>query len=72
MPIGILLSASSSTADTVGVTVGARYLLGPVLASLTANWLYVSNSTDSNTRVRVLKKDGHAGVLLCVYEPLLL
>ena len=35
------LGASSSTADTVGVTVGARYLLGPVLASLTANWMYV-------------------------------
>ena len=31
--------------------------------------MYVSNSTDSNTRVRVLKKDGHAGVFLCVYEP---
>jgi hypothetical protein len=39
------LGASSSTADTVGVTVGARYLLGPVLASLTYNWLFFSNST---------------------------
>jgi hypothetical protein len=39
------LGASSSTADTVGVTVGTRYLLGPVLVSLTANWMYVSNST---------------------------
>ena len=42
-------SGSSSTADTVGVTVGARYLIsspiGPVLASLTGNWLYFSNST---------------------------
>ena len=36
------VGASSSTGDTVGVTVGARYLLGPVLASLTANWMYVS------------------------------
>jgi hypothetical protein len=39
------LSGPSSTGDTVGLTGGVRYLLGPVLASLTANWLYVSNST---------------------------
>jgi hypothetical protein len=43
------LSGPSSTADTVGVSVGARYLIrspiGPVLASLTGNWMYVSNST---------------------------
>jgi hypothetical protein len=39
------LGISSSTFDTVGVTVGAQYLLGPVLASLTYNWLFVSNST---------------------------
>jgi hypothetical protein len=36
----------SSTSDTLGVTVGARYLIGPVLASLTYNWLYVSNSAE--------------------------
>ena len=43
------LSGPSSTADTVGVSVGARYLIsspiGPVLASLTGNWMYVSTST---------------------------
>jgi hypothetical protein len=39
-------SSPSSTADTLGATVGARYLIGPVLASLTYNWLYVSNSTE--------------------------
>jgi hypothetical protein len=39
------LSGPSSTGDTVGLTGGVRYLLGPVMASLTANWLYVSNST---------------------------
>ena len=27
------------------MTVGAQYLLGPVLASLTYNWLFVSNTT---------------------------
>ncbi len=66
------VGASSSTGDTVGLTGGVRYLLGPVLASLTANWMYVSEFYHSNTCVRVLKRDGHADVLLCVYEPLLL
>ena len=37
-------SLTSFTYDTVGVTVGARYLLGPILASLTYNWLYFANS----------------------------
>ena len=39
-------SAPTSTFDTVGVTVGARYLLGPVLASLTYNWLFFSRDAD--------------------------
>jgi len=34
-----------STFDTVGFTAGARYLLGPVLASLTYNWLYFANNS---------------------------
>jgi hypothetical protein len=38
-------SETSFTYDTVGLTVGARYLLGPILASLTTNWLYFSNSS---------------------------
>jgi hypothetical protein len=50
------LGASSSTADTVGVTVGTRYLLGPVLATLTANWMYVSNSTDQTPEYEFSKK----------------
>ena len=33
-----------STFDTFGVTVGARYLIGPVLASLTYDWLLFSSS----------------------------
>lgn len=37
-------SAPTSTFDTLGLTVGARYLIGPVLASLTYNWLFVSRS----------------------------
>ncbi len=41
-------SAPTSTFDTVGVTVGARYLMGPVLASLTYNWLFFSNSVDQS------------------------
>jgi hypothetical protein len=41
-------SSPSSTADTLGVTVGARYLIGPVMASLTYNWLYVSNSAEQS------------------------
>jgi hypothetical protein len=37
-----------SNFDSVGVTGGMGYLLGPVLASLTYNWLYFSNtSTDA-------------------------
>jgi hypothetical protein len=42
------ISQPSSTFDTVGVTAGARYLIGPVLASLTYNWLYFSNQTDQS------------------------
>jgi len=38
-------SLPATTFDTLGVTVGARYLIGPVLASLTYNWLFFSNST---------------------------
>ena len=35
-----------STYDSVGVIGGLGYLMGPVLANLTANWMYFSNSTD--------------------------
>lgn len=41
-------SLPSSTFDTLGVTVGASYLIGPVLASLSYNWLYFSSSTDQS------------------------
>jgi hypothetical protein len=41
-------STASYTFDTVGVTLGARYLLGPILASLTYNYLYSSNSNSSS------------------------
>ena len=36
---------TSSTYDSAGATLGARYLLGPVLVSVTYNWLYYANST---------------------------
>ena len=36
----------SSSFDSVGVNAAARYLIGPVLAALTYNWLYFSNSID--------------------------
>ena len=39
-------SAPASTADTFGVTAGARYLMGPVLASLTYNWFLFSREQD--------------------------
>jgi hypothetical protein len=38
----------SSTADSLGVSAGASYLIGPVLASLAYNWLYSSNSVDQS------------------------
>lgn len=41
-------SAPTSTFDTLGVTAGARYLIGPVLASLTYNWLFFSRETDQS------------------------
>jgi hypothetical protein len=34
-----------TTFDSVAVTGGLGYLMGPVLANLTANWLFFSNST---------------------------
>jgi hypothetical protein len=39
-------SSPTSTFDTLGLTVGAQYLIGPVLASLTYNWLYYSREQD--------------------------
>jgi hypothetical protein len=39
-------SAPTSTFDTIGLTAGARYLIGPVLASLTYNWLFFSREAD--------------------------
>lgn len=39
-------SAPTSTFDTVGLTVGARYLMGPVLATLRYNWLFFSREQD--------------------------
>jgi hypothetical protein len=39
-------SAPTSTFDTFGVTVGARYLIGPIMASLTYNWLFFSREAD--------------------------
>ena len=42
-------SEPASTFDTVGLTAGARYLIGPVLASLSYNWLYFSSSTAQST-----------------------
>lgn len=41
-------SLPAATFDTLGLTAGAGYLIGPVLASLTYNWLYVSSSTDQS------------------------
>lgn len=38
-------SNPDTTFDSVGVTGGLGYLIGPVLADLTLNWLYFSNST---------------------------
>ena len=42
-------SAPVTTFDSAGVTAGARYLIGPVLASLTYNWLYFSSSAAQST-----------------------
>jgi hypothetical protein len=42
-------SLPSSTFDTLGLTAGARYLIGPVLASLTYSWLYFSSSVDQSS-----------------------
>jgi hypothetical protein len=38
-------SSPPNTFDSVGVTGALSYLLGPVLASLTYNWMYFSNSS---------------------------
>ena len=42
-------SLPASTFDTLGLTAGARYLIGPVLASLTYNWLFFSSSVDQSS-----------------------
>ncbi len=38
-------SSPTTTFDSIGANFGATYLIGPVLASLTYNWMYFSNST---------------------------
>ena len=50
----MVLRPSSGTGfiyDSFGVTVGARYLLGPILASLTYNYLYSSNTTSQGESI---------------------
>jgi hypothetical protein len=49
-------SSPSFTSDTLGVTVGARYLIGPVLATLSYNWLYFSKSDDQSSEYEWSKK----------------
>jgi len=39
----------SSSFDSVSLSTGAHYLIGPVLATLTYNWMFFSNSTDQAT-----------------------
>lgn len=48
---------SASTFDTVGLTVGGRYLIGPVLASLEYNWLYFANSATQSSLGQVSQSD---------------
>jgi hypothetical protein len=41
-------SAPTSTFDTLGATAGARYLIGPVLASLTYSYFFFSRETEQS------------------------
>ena len=51
-------SASAGSYDTYGLTGGLRYLIGPVLASLTANYLNFQNSIPTRTSsVTALSKE---------------
>ena len=51
-------SGSVGSFDTYGLTAGLRYLIGPVLASLTANYLNFQNSIPSSTSsVTALSKE---------------
>jgi len=49
-------SSPSSTSDTLGVTVGTAYLIGPVLATLSYNWLYFSKSDDQTSEYEWSKR----------------
>ena len=42
-------SGEAGSYDTVGLTVGLRYLIGPVLASLTTNYLNFWSSSPSSS-----------------------
>ena len=53
-------SFPTSTFDTVGLTAGARYLIGPVLASLTYDWLYFSSSTAQSPLSQNSQSDEYA------------
>lgn len=45
-------SAPASNFDTLGVTAGASYLLGPVLVNLNYNWLYFSSSMNQSAQAQ--------------------
>jgi len=51
-------SGSTGSYDTYGLTAGLRYLIGPVLASLTANYLNFQSSTPTSvSSVNALSKE---------------
>jgi len=51
-------SGSSGSYDTYGLTAGLRYLIGPVLAQLTANYLNFQNSIHTpSSSVTALSKE---------------
>ena len=49
-------SSPSFTSDTLGVTVGASYLIGPVMSTLSYNWLFFSKSDDQSSEYEWSKK----------------
>ena len=61
-------SAPTSTFDTFGVTVGARYLIGPVLASLTYNWLFFSREADPSLASQPIQYEFSKKVVLLSFS----
>jgi hypothetical protein len=61
-------STPATTFDTIGLTAGANYLLGPVLASLTYNWLFFSREADPSLSAQITQYEFSKKIVLLSFS----